>query len=103
MGSTFAARRAGNSAAANATKHVSAVAIAKSTFRSELPSSVLAIHSKADRSTFLDRFIAKVDCISFSYPWETLHDEHKILAIDILARLIANASLPNHDQGNDHE
>ncbi len=36
-----------------------------STFRSELPSSVLAIHSKAGRSTFLDRFIAKVDCISF--------------------------------------
>src|SRR5713101_8772286 len=30
-----------------------------STFRSELPSSVLAIHSKAGRSTFLDRFIAK--------------------------------------------
>jgi hypothetical protein len=38
-----------------------------------------------------------------AYPWETLHDEHKILAIDILARLIANASLPNHDKGNDHE
>ena len=36
-----------------------------STFRSELPSSVLAIHSKADHSMFLDRFIAKVDCISF--------------------------------------
>jgi hypothetical protein len=38
-----------------------------------------------------------------TYPWETLHDEHKVLAIDLLARLIANASLPNHDQGNDHE
>jgi hypothetical protein len=38
-----------------------------------------------------------------TYPWETLQDEHKILAIDILARLIANASQPNHDQGNDHE
>jgi hypothetical protein len=36
-----------------------------STFRSELLSSVLAIHSKAGRLTFLDRFIAKVDCISF--------------------------------------
>jgi hypothetical protein len=38
-----------------------------------------------------------------TYPWETLHEAHKILAIDILARLIANASLPNHDQGDDHE
>jgi hypothetical protein len=38
-----------------------------------------------------------------TYPWETLHDEHKILAIDILARLIANAGLRNHDEGNDHE
>ena len=26
-----------------------------------------------------------------TYPWETLHDEHKILAIDIRARLIASA------------
>jgi hypothetical protein len=24
-----------------------------------------------------------------TYPWETLHDEHKIVAIEILARLIA--------------
>ncbi len=38
-----------------------------------------------------------------TYPWETLHHQHKILAIEILARLIANASLPNHDEGNDHE
>jgi hypothetical protein len=38
-----------------------------------------------------------------TYPWETLNDEHKLLAINILARLIANASLSNHDQGNDHE
>jgi hypothetical protein len=36
-----------------------------STFRSELPSSVLAIRSKAGRSTFWDRCIARVDCISF--------------------------------------
>jgi hypothetical protein len=38
-----------------------------------------------------------------TYPWETQHHEHKLLAINILARLIANASLPNHDKGNDHE
>lgn len=30
-------------------------------------------------------------------PWETVHDEHKILAIEILGRLIAN-SLRNHDE-----
>jgi hypothetical protein len=34
-----------------------------------------------------------------TYPWETLPDEHKILAIGILARLIANATLRNHDEG----
>ena len=38
-----------------------------------------------------------------TYPWETLHDEHKIIAIDILARLIANATLRNQDEGKDHE
>jgi site-specific DNA recombinase len=36
-----------------------------STFPRESPLSVLAIHSKADHSTFLGRRIAKVDCISF--------------------------------------
>lgn len=40
-----------------------------------------------------------------SCPWEALHDEHKVLAIDILARLLANATLRNHDhdQEKDHE
>jgi hypothetical protein len=38
-----------------------------------------------------------------TYPWETLHCEHNLLTIEILARLIAKASLPNHDKGNDHE
>jgi hypothetical protein len=36
-----------------------------------------------------------------TYPWETLHDEHKILAIEILARLIAN-SLHHHDEEKNH-
>ena len=35
-------------------------------------------------------------------PWETLRDEHKLLAIDILARLIANATL-RHNEEKDHE
>ena len=35
-------------------------------------------------------------------PWETLHDEHKSLAIEVLARLIAN-SLRNHDEEKHHE
>jgi hypothetical protein len=37
-----------------------------------------------------------------TYSWETLHDEHKLLAIEILARLIANASL-RHNEEKDHE
>ena len=38
-----------------------------------------------------------------TYPWETLHDEHKILAIDLLARLIAKATLRNQDEGREYE
>jgi hypothetical protein len=37
-----------------------------------------------------------------TYPWETLHHEHKIRAIHILARLIANATLCL-DEETDHE
>jgi hypothetical protein len=37
-----------------------------------------------------------------TYPWETLHDEHKIVAIEILARLIAK-SLRNPDEEKNHE
>jgi hypothetical protein len=38
-----------------------------------------------------------------TYPWETLHEEDKILAVDILARLIANATLGNPDEDKNHE
>jgi hypothetical protein len=37
-----------------------------------------------------------------SYPWEALQAEQQLLAIDILARLIANATLP-HVEEKDHE
>jgi hypothetical protein len=36
-------------------------------------------------------------------PWETLHDEHKRAAIDILARMIANTVQRNHDPEKNHE
>ena len=35
-------------------------------------------------------------------PWETLHEEHKRLAITILGRLIANW-LRNRDEEKNHE
>ena len=35
-------------------------------------------------------------------PWESLHDEHKARAIDLLARLIAN-SLRNPEEEKNHE
>jgi hypothetical protein len=38
-----------------------------------------------------------------SYPWETLHEEHKNLAVQILARLIVQASLGNEEKGESHE
>ena len=37
-----------------------------------------------------------------TYPWETLHEEHKRLAIEILGRLIANW-LRNQNEEKDHE
>ena len=37
-----------------------------------------------------------------SCPWEALQAEQQLLAIDILARMIANATLP-HDEEKDHE
>jgi hypothetical protein len=38
-----------------------------------------------------------------SYPWETLENEDKTLAIEILARLIANATIDSHDPEKKHE
>jgi hypothetical protein len=37
-----------------------------------------------------------------TYPWETLREEHKRLAIEILGRLIAN-SLRDQDEEKNHE
>ncbi len=36
-----------------------------------------------------------------SSPWEALQAEQQILAIDILARLIANATLPRDEEKDD--
>ena len=38
-----------------------------------------------------------------NYPWETLNEEHKNLAIQILARLIAQAALGGEKKGQSHE
>jgi hypothetical protein len=38
-----------------------------------------------------------------TYPWETLHEEHKNLVIQILARLIVQAALGNEEKGKNHE
>ena len=35
--------------------------------------------------------------------WETLENEPKVLAIEILARLIARAAVDNHTQEENHE
>ena len=37
------------------------------------------------------------------YLWETLENEPKALALEILARLIARASADNHNQEENHE
>jgi hypothetical protein len=38
-----------------------------------------------------------------TYPWETLHEEEKIRAIQILARLIAQAAPRNQEREKNHE
>lgn len=38
-----------------------------------------------------------------TYPWETLQEEHKNLAIKILARLIVQAALGSEEKGKNHE
>ena len=38
-----------------------------------------------------------------TYPWETLNEEHKNLAIQILARLIMRAALDGQEKGKNHE
>ena len=38
-----------------------------------------------------------------SYPGETLHQEHKNLAIQILARLIVQAARGSEEKGKSHE
>ena len=35
--------------------------------------------------------------------WETLHEEHKNLAIQILARFIVQAALDSEEKGKSHE
>jgi len=37
------------------------------------------------------------------YVWETLENDQKILAIELLARLIANAAVNTRDQEQKHE
>ena len=36
-------------------------------------------------------------------PWETLHEEKKLLVIEILARLIAREHLNDHHEEKSHE
>ena len=38
-----------------------------------------------------------------TYPWETFHEEHKNLAVQILARLIVQVALGNEEKGESHE
>ncbi len=38
-----------------------------------------------------------------TYPWETLNEEHKNLALQILARLIVQAALGSQEKGKNHE
>jgi hypothetical protein len=38
-----------------------------------------------------------------TYPWQTLNEEHQTLAVQILARLIAQTALRNQEGEKNHE
>jgi len=38
-----------------------------------------------------------------TYPWQTLNEEHQTLAVQILARLIAQTALRNQQGEKNHE
>ena len=38
-----------------------------------------------------------------TYPWQTLNEEHQTLAVQILARLIAQTALHNQEREKNHE
>jgi hypothetical protein len=38
-----------------------------------------------------------------TYPWETLHEQHQSLALQILARLIVQAARGSEEKGKSHE
>ena len=38
-----------------------------------------------------------------TYPWETLHEEHQNLVIQILARLLVQAARGSEEKGESHE
>ena len=38
-----------------------------------------------------------------TYPWDTLHQKHQDLAIEILARPIVQAALGSKEKGNSHD
>jgi hypothetical protein len=38
-----------------------------------------------------------------TYPWDTLHQNHQHLAIEILARLIVQAALSTQEKGKSHD
>jgi hypothetical protein len=58
----------------------------------------------ARRTTIMQRNLNFLDIpIPETQVWETLENEQRALAIEVLARLIAQATYPSQKEENDHD
>jgi hypothetical protein len=70
-----------------------------------LPSPARAeVQLQARRASVQDKNRSLFDLLlDETYPWETLNEEHKKLAMQILARLIVQAARGSEQKGKSHE
>jgi hypothetical protein len=69
-----------------------------------LPSTATEIPRQPRRARVREKNQSLFDLLlDETYPWESLNEEHKNLAIQILARLIVQAALGNEEKGTSHE
>ena len=65
--------------------------------RAELPRQPRRAPLRENNRSLFDLLLAE------TYPWETLHEEHKNLALQILARLLVQAARGSEEKGERHE
>jgi hypothetical protein len=76
---------------------LSSAALLPSTARTEIPRQPRRAPVREKNRNLFDLLLDE------NYPWETLNEEHKNLAIQILARLMVQAALGSQKEGKNHE